>query len=315
MFVSFAWVIVNCEVVVIPAVVLALRVITFVPVLIELIVVLLGIPVAATTSATSNPVTESTVIVLAPLFTVAITDLTLVTSPTFIIASFTDTFVELTCVVVPSTCKLPLMITSPSLLNPLGNGSMNIWLPPPVSVSILFEWIPILPTVNAAWLGTLIPPMNVDIPVTWKSPPTFKFFSIPTPPSNTTAPVSLFVDWVVPSKLTCNVDKFAPLNFNLSVPSSSYSIVASAVDKPSAPPPNPNLVSSGIWTSPEPFGFITTCASVVWDDIVLPSILKSSTFHWSIFLFWSTITAKPFAAFAEFVTLARVPGACAIKSV
>ena len=69
---------------------------------------------------------ESTTTVDAPAFTVCITVLVLVVSPTIKIGSLTVVCVELTVVVVPSTCKLPLMITSPSLLNPSGYGSMNI---------------------------------------------------------------------------------------------------------------------------------------------------------------------------------------------
>ena len=64
-------------------------------------------------------------IVFAPLATVVITVLILVTSPTRMIGSVTVAVVELSVVVVQSTCKSPLMITVPSLLPPLGNGSMN----------------------------------------------------------------------------------------------------------------------------------------------------------------------------------------------
>ena len=162
---------------VIPALVLLLMVRVFVPVLIELIVVLAGIPVAATTSSVCNPVTESTTIVFAPLDTGDITVLTLVTSPTFMIGSFTDTFVELTVVVVPSTCKLPLMITSPSLLKPLGNGSMKIWFPPPALVSIRFDEIPIL--------SISIPPVWNTLPVIVDTPTTTKLFVSNVPVSYT----------------------------------------------------------------------------------------------------------------------------------
>ena len=40
-------------------------------------------------------------------------------------------------------------------------------------------------------------PTNSDTPSTFRLPPTLRFFSIPTPPSTITAPVSLSVDWVV----------------------------------------------------------------------------------------------------------------------
>ena len=126
--------IVNCVDVVIPALVLLLMVRVFVPVLIELIVVLAGIPVAVITSSVCRPVTESTTMVFAPLDTAVITVLILVTSPTRMIGSLTVDVVELTVVVVPSTCKSPLMITVPSLLKPSGYGSMNNWFPPPALV-------------------------------------------------------------------------------------------------------------------------------------------------------------------------------------
>ena len=83
--------------------------------------------------------------------------------------------------VVPSTCKLPLMITSPSLLNPSGYGSMNILLPAPDNDAMILFSIRILPSV-------LLPPETA------KFPPILTFFSIPTPPSTRTAPVSLLVD-------------------------------------------------------------------------------------------------------------------------
>ena len=57
------------------------------------------------------PTTESIVIVLTPVVAGAVTTLELVTSPITNIGSLTVTAVELTEVVVPSICKLPLMIT------------------------------------------------------------------------------------------------------------------------------------------------------------------------------------------------------------
>ena len=115
------------------------------------------------------------------------------------IGSLTVVCVELTVVVVPSTCKLPLMITSPSLLNPSGYGSMNILLSCPARDAIILSSIRMLPSLE-------FPPKLI------KSPP-----------------ITL---------LLVNLT-FAPANFNSSVPFSSYSIFASAVPVPSAPPPNP----------------------------------------------------------------------------
>ena len=82
--------------------------------------------------------------------------------------------------VVPATCKLPLMITSPSLLNPSGYGAMNILLSAPASDEMTLLAILILP--NLAF-----PPSEI------KSPPITTFFSTPIPPSNITEPVSLLV--------------------------------------------------------------------------------------------------------------------------
>ena len=101
------------------------------------------------------------------------------------------------------------MITSPSLLNPSGYGSMNILLSAPASDAITLLAILIFP--NLAF-----PPSAI------RSPPTVKFFSIPTPPSTITAPVSLLVDSVAMLNLTS-----APVKVNWSVPFSSYSIFES----------------------------------------------------------------------------------------
>ena len=51
------------------------------------------------------------------------------------------------------------------------------------------SWVPLLK-------GRTLEP-NVVIPLIEDAPPTFKFFSIPTPPSTTNAPLSLVVDCVV----------------------------------------------------------------------------------------------------------------------
>ena len=75
------------------------------------------------------------------------------------IGSFTVVCVELTVVVVPSTCKLPLMMTSPSLLNPSGYGSMNILLSAPAIEAIILFSILIFPSLE-------FPPETI------KSPPT-----------------------------------------------------------------------------------------------------------------------------------------------
>ena len=97
------------------------------------------------------------------------------------IGSFTVVCVELTVVVVPSTCKLPLMTTSPSLLNPSGYGSMNILLPAPASDEMTL-------------LDTRIFPSLAFPPSTIKSPPILTFFSTPIPPSVIIEPVSFVVD-------------------------------------------------------------------------------------------------------------------------
>jgi len=75
------------------------------------------------------------------------TVLTLVTSPRLKIGSLTVTELELTVVVVPSTCRSPLMITVPSLLSPSGNGSMKRVFPPPALVEITLDEIPTLSNV------------------------------------------------------------------------------------------------------------------------------------------------------------------------
>ena len=64
------------------------------------------------------------------------------------IGSFTVVCVELTVVVVPSTCKLPLMITSPSLLNPSGYGSMNILFSAPANEAIILFSILMFPSLE-----------------------------------------------------------------------------------------------------------------------------------------------------------------------
>ena len=107
----------------------------------------------------------------------------------------------------------------------------------------------------------------------------------------------------------------APETTTLSVPSSSYSMVASAVPVPSEPPPNPSLVSSGTITSPEPPGLKIRSPSVLVDENVFPSKVKLSTFHSSTFLFWSRTATNPFAAVVGFACPATKPGAMLNKSV
>ena len=72
------------------------------------------------------------------------------------IGSLTVVWVELTVVVVPSTCKLPLMITLPSLLKPSGYGSMNIVLLAPDLDLITLDEIPMLSTINSPVPGVII---------------------------------------------------------------------------------------------------------------------------------------------------------------
>ena len=128
------------------------------------------------------------------------------------------------------------MITLPSLLNPSGYGSMNMVLSAPASDEMTLLAILILP--NLA-----LPPSEI------KSPPTNTFFSTPIPPSKITLPVS----FVVASVVLLNLVPDPPIS-NLSTPASSYLMNASTEPVPFAPPPKPNLLSSGMTTSPVPFG-------------------------------------------------------------
>ena len=268
------------------------------------------------TSPVLTPTIESTIIAETPVPTVVLTVLTLVTSPSFIIPSFKVEDVEFTVVVVPSTCKSPLIITWPSLLNPSGYGSMYNLFPLPDLLLITLDEIPILSTTRPSNIS--IGPVNVLPPPTVKWPPTFKFFSIPTPPSTTKAPVSLSVLWVASFKVSATVFPYsqsAPDTFILLSPSSSYSIVASGAAVPSEPPPNPSKVSSGIIISPEPLGSIIISPSVFVEENVLPSKVKLSTFHWSTFLSESNIATNPFAAVVGFAWLATLPGSILNKSV
>ena len=132
----------------IPATVVPWKVSILLPVLIAVTVV---IPLAEKleckrVSLTAIPVTWSTTTAEAPDDIAVITVLVLVVSPTIMIGSLTVDCVELTVVDVPSTCKLPLMITSPSLLNPSGYGSMNILLSAPANDAIILFSILILPS-------------------------------------------------------------------------------------------------------------------------------------------------------------------------
>ena len=115
-----------------------------------------GRPVPDIVSPVLIPTIESKVIADVPDPTIATTVLLLVTSPIFIIGSFNDVFVELTVVVVPSTCKLPLITTIPSLSKPSGYGSMNIVLLAPDLDLITLDEIPILSTINSPVPGVII---------------------------------------------------------------------------------------------------------------------------------------------------------------
>ena len=59
-------------------------------------------------------------------------------------------------------------------------------------------------------------PVEVILPVTPRFPPMLAFFSIPTPPSTTKAPVSLFVDSVV-AVMLCNPETANTPAFNVSI--------------------------------------------------------------------------------------------------
>ena len=102
---------------------------------------------------------------------------------------------------------------------------------------------------------------------------------------------------------------FAPVTCIRSEPSSSYSIFASPLS------PNDTNVSSGIATTPVPFGFRIILPSVLVDANVLPSILKLSTFHKSTFLSPSRIGTNPFASVDGFCCPATLPGSILNKSV
>ena len=151
----------------------------------ELILVTVVIPLkerlgCCSVSLTLIPIIESTTTVDSFTFTVDITVRELVASPTDKIGSFTVACVELTVVVVPSTCKLPLMITSPSLLKPSGNGSIKILLSAPAIEDIILFSIRMKPNL-------------VPGPETIRLPPTTTFFSTLAPPSNLTEPSSFVV--------------------------------------------------------------------------------------------------------------------------
>ena len=299
MLVSVACTTVISVCVLIPATAVPWNVSVLVPVLIAVTVV---IPLAEKlgckrVSLTAIPVTWSTTTAVAPDAIVDITVLVLVVSPTIIIGSLTVVCVELTVVVVPSTCKLPLMITSPSLLNPSGYGSMNI---------VLFA-----PAKEAIILFSILRFPNLELPpATIKSPPTIAFFATPIPPVNETEPSVVVVAWVS----FVNWVR-APAISSLPELALSNSIVESGELVPFVPPPNPSLVSSGTITSPEPFGLNIISPSVFEDDKVLASKVKLSTFHKSTFLSLSSIATIPPSLFLVFVTPAIVPAACSIMDV
>ena len=167
--------------------------------------------------------------------------------------------------------------------------------PLPSLLLITLDEIPILSITIPPLPGpTSIGPVNVLAPPTVKLPPTFKFFSIPTPPSKITDPLSFVVDCVVLLNfVTAPVISTILLLLSNSIPKSGAAV-------PSEPPPNPSLVSSGIIISPEPLGLIITSPSVFVEENVLPSKVKLSTFHWSTFLSESNIATNPFAAVVGF---------------
>ena len=80
-------------------------------------------------------------------------------------------------------------------------------------------------------------------------------------------------------------------------------------------PPNPSLVSSGIITSPVPFGLIVISPSVFEMINTLPSKLSYLHSTGQLFYFDLSIATNPFDAVAELDTLATDPAVCAIRSV
>ena len=170
--------------------------------------------------------------------------------------------VEFTEVVVPSTCKLPLTITVPSLLKQSGYVSRYKRFPDPLLVEIILSLISTWSTVNA--------------PLNWTS--------------------------------LLNVQG-APVTCTLSVPFSSYSILAFLSV------PKVKKLSSGIITSPVPLASSVISPSVFVDYNIFVSKRRLSTFHWSTFLLLSRTATIPPSLFLVFVTPAIVPGVCSIIEV
>ena len=104
-------------------------------------------------------------------------------------------------------------------------------------------------------------PINSDVPPTKRlpvivvAPPTLRFFSIPTPPSTTTAPVSLSVDWVVLLKVvipeksaTTLTSKDVPLTVVIPVKVVSVSVKSSILED-QVSPPDPSFFNK-VFTAP-----------------------------------------------------------------
>ena len=120
-------------------------------------------------------------------------------------------------------------------------------------------------------------------PAIYRSPP------IPTPPETVNAPVVDEVDAV--TSLTLIATPFAKFQ-SAPVTSSLSSVVSSYLILTSLLVPKVRYVSSGITTSPSPSGSILMSPSVLVDEIVFPFKVRLSTFHTSILLAESTITAE-----------------------
>ena len=102
---------------------------------------------------------------------------------------------------------------------------------------------------------------------------------------------------------------FTPVTCIRSVPSSSYSIFASWLF------PKVRNVSSTMTTSPLPSVLNIIFPSVSVDDIIFPSNLKLSTFHWSTLRALSNIGTNPLAPVVGLTWPSTLPGSILNKSV
>ena len=124
-------------------------------------------------------------------------------------------------------------------------------------------------------------------PPTYKSPPVVvippELFNVATPTTDNslTSIGTLYLH-------------FAPVTCIKSEPSSSYSIFESPLF------PKTKNVSSRITTDPVPFGSNIMFPSVSCDEMLLPSNLKLSTFHWSTLRALSNIGTNPLAPVVGF---------------